>query len=108
MLGVLLIMLIFYGFVVLKIYVIGKSGWAAPRLKDAALSLDKLRECYLEVCPFFKQLLHYFELAQKVSSILLYFLFLLSIFFNFMNLFSDDTCNAEVIPKMQTSAWRSQ
>lgn len=29
---------------------IGKSGWAAPRLKDAALSLDKLREGYLEVC----------------------------------------------------------
>lgn len=28
----------------------GKSGWAAPRLKDAALSLDKLREAYMEVC----------------------------------------------------------
>jgi len=29
----------------------GKSDWAAPRLKDAALSLDKLREGYVEVCP---------------------------------------------------------
>lgn len=29
----------------------GKDGWAAPRLKDAALSLDKLREGYMEVCP---------------------------------------------------------
>jgi RIO kinase 1 len=28
---------------------IGRDGWAAPRLKDAALSLDKLRECYLEL-----------------------------------------------------------
>lgn len=31
--------------------VAGKAGWAAPRLKDAALSLDKLREGYVEVCP---------------------------------------------------------
>lgn len=28
---------------------IGKAGWAAPRLKDAALSEDKLRECYVEI-----------------------------------------------------------
>ncbi|BAT83713.1 hypothetical protein VIGAN_04091000 [Vigna angularis var. angularis] len=28
---------------------IGKSGWAAPRLKDAALSSDKLREGYVEI-----------------------------------------------------------
>ena len=28
----------------------GRDGWAAPRLKDAALSLDKLRESYLEAC----------------------------------------------------------
>ncbi|GMH31491.1 hypothetical protein Nepgr_033334 [Nepenthes gracilis] len=28
---------------------IGKAGWAAPRLKDAALSLDKLREGYVEM-----------------------------------------------------------
>lgn len=39
---------------VLKLHVlvmefIGKSGWAAPRLKDAALSLDELRECYVEI-----------------------------------------------------------
>lgn len=32
------------------ICVVGKTGWAAPRLKDAALSLDKLREGYMEVC----------------------------------------------------------
>ncbi|KAL2330331.1 hypothetical protein Fmac_017912 [Flemingia macrophylla] len=34
---------------VLVMEFIGKSGWAAPRLKDAALSLDKLREGYLEI-----------------------------------------------------------
>jgi len=28
----------------------GKDGWAAPRLKDANLSLDKLQEGYVEVC----------------------------------------------------------
>ncbi|CAH8303611.1 unnamed protein product [Eruca vesicaria subsp. sativa] len=28
---------------------IGRDGWAAPRLRDAALSLDKLRESYLEL-----------------------------------------------------------
>ncbi|XP_078432899.1 uncharacterized protein LOC144704361 [Wolffia australiana] len=28
---------------------IGKSGWAAPRLKDASLSNDKLREAYMEI-----------------------------------------------------------
>ncbi|XP_020580610.1 serine/threonine-protein kinase rio1-like [Phalaenopsis equestris] len=28
---------------------IGKTGWAAPRLKDANLSEDKLRESYLEI-----------------------------------------------------------
>lgn len=32
------------------LFLTGKSGWAAPRLKDAALSLDKLREGYVEVC----------------------------------------------------------
>lgn len=30
-------------------FMTGKAGWAAPRLKDAALSLDKLREGYVEV-----------------------------------------------------------
>ncbi|KAL9235834.1 hypothetical protein vseg_010568 [Gypsophila vaccaria] len=40
--------------ILLKLHVlvmefIGKSGWAAPRLKDAALSLDKLREGYVEI-----------------------------------------------------------
>lgn len=39
---------------VIRFVYLGKRGWAAPRLKDAALSLDKLRECYREVC------LHYF------------------------------------------------
>lgn len=34
---------------VLVMEFIGKSGWAAPRLKDAALSLDKLRESYMEI-----------------------------------------------------------
>ncbi|CAE6201430.1 unnamed protein product [Arabidopsis arenosa] len=34
---------------VLVMEFIGRDGWAAPRLKDAALSLDKLRECYLEL-----------------------------------------------------------
>ncbi|XP_015882168.3 uncharacterized protein LOC107418015 [Ziziphus jujuba] len=34
---------------VLVMEFIGKSGWAAPRLKDAALSLDKLREGYREM-----------------------------------------------------------
>ncbi|XP_051149904.1 uncharacterized protein LOC127264419 [Andrographis paniculata] len=34
---------------VLVMEFIGKSGWAAPRLKDSGLSLDKLRECYVEI-----------------------------------------------------------
>uniref|UniRef100_A0A6N2NHF1 Serine/threonine-protein kinase RIO1 n=1 Tax=Salix viminalis TaxID=40686 RepID=A0A6N2NHF1_SALVM len=34
---------------VLVMEFIGKVGWAAPRLKDAALSLDKLRESYMEM-----------------------------------------------------------
>ncbi|KAG5523100.1 hypothetical protein RHGRI_035040 [Rhododendron griersonianum] len=34
---------------VLVMEFIGKAGWAAPRLKDAALSLDKLREGYVEI-----------------------------------------------------------
>lgn len=34
---------------VLVMEFIGKAGWAAPRLKDAALSDDKLRESYLEI-----------------------------------------------------------
>ncbi|CAA7032959.1 unnamed protein product [Microthlaspi erraticum] len=34
---------------VLVMEFIGRDGWAAPRLKDAALSLDKLRETYLEL-----------------------------------------------------------
>ncbi|KAF3436881.1 hypothetical protein FNV43_RR19634 [Rhamnella rubrinervis] len=34
---------------VLVMEFIGKEGWAAPRLKDAALSLDKLREGYMEM-----------------------------------------------------------
>jgi serine/threonine-protein kinase RIO1 len=28
----------------------GKDGWGAPRLKDANLSLEKLRKGYAEVC----------------------------------------------------------
>lgn len=34
---------------VLVMEFIGKAGWAAPRLKDASLSSDKLREGYVEV-----------------------------------------------------------
>ncbi|KAL0391775.1 UNVERIFIED_CONTAM: Serine/threonine-protein kinase rio1 [Sesamum radiatum] len=34
---------------VLVMEFIGKAGWAAPRLKDADLSLDKLRESYVEI-----------------------------------------------------------
>ncbi|KAJ4835224.1 hypothetical protein Tsubulata_021049, partial [Turnera subulata] len=34
---------------VLVMEFIGKGGWAAPRLKDASLSLDKLREGYMEL-----------------------------------------------------------
>ncbi|KAL3641723.1 hypothetical protein CASFOL_012538 [Castilleja foliolosa] len=34
---------------VLVMEFIGKAGWAAPRLKDANLSHDKLRESYVEV-----------------------------------------------------------
>ncbi|KAI3806980.1 hypothetical protein L1987_22900 [Smallanthus sonchifolius] len=34
---------------VLVMEFIGTNGWAAPRLKDAALSLDKLREGYVEM-----------------------------------------------------------
>ncbi|XP_077229825.1 uncharacterized protein LOC143862641 [Tasmannia lanceolata] len=34
---------------VLVMEFIGKAGWAAPRLKDAALSEDKLRESYVEI-----------------------------------------------------------
>ncbi|KAL0432245.1 UNVERIFIED_CONTAM: Serine/threonine-protein kinase rio1 [Sesamum latifolium] len=34
---------------VLVMEFIGKAGWAAPRLKDADLSLDKLREGYVEM-----------------------------------------------------------
>lgn len=34
---------------VLAMEFIGKAGWAAPRLKDANLSLDKLRESYVEI-----------------------------------------------------------
>ncbi|KAM3385341.1 hypothetical protein ACQJBY_009310 [Aegilops geniculata] len=37
---------------VLAMEFIGKGGWAAPRLKDAALSDDKLRGAYLEVHPY--------------------------------------------------------
>lgn len=38
------------GVLLVIVFVTGKAGWAAPRLKDAALSLDKLREGYVEVC----------------------------------------------------------
>ncbi|KAI3914637.1 hypothetical protein MKW92_034767 [Papaver armeniacum] len=34
---------------VLVLEFIGKSGWAAPRLKDANLSEGKMRECYVQI-----------------------------------------------------------
>ncbi|XP_026454086.1 serine/threonine-protein kinase rio1-like [Papaver somniferum] len=34
---------------VLVMEFVGKSGWAAPRLKDANLSEDKMRECYVQI-----------------------------------------------------------
>ncbi|XP_040996006.1 serine/threonine-protein kinase rio1-like [Juglans microcarpa x Juglans regia] len=37
---------------VLVMEFVGKVGWAAPRLKDAALSLDRFCEGYVEVCPY--------------------------------------------------------
>lgn len=40
---------IFIEFLWFICFLTGKSGWAAPRLKDAGLSLDKLREGYVEV-----------------------------------------------------------
>nr|XP_029121528.1 serine/threonine-protein kinase RIO1 isoform X2 [Elaeis guineensis] len=41
---------------VLVMEFIGKSGWAAPRLKDAALSEDKLRESYVEIITIMRAL----------------------------------------------------
>ncbi|KAG1330926.1 serine/threonine-protein kinase RIO1 [Cocos nucifera] len=41
---------------VLVMEFIGKSGWAAPRLKDAALSEDKLREGYVEIITIMRTL----------------------------------------------------
>ncbi|KAM0935900.1 putative non-specific serine/threonine protein kinase [Dioscorea sansibarensis] len=41
---------------VLVMEFIGKSGWAAPRLKDASLSEDKLRECYVEIITIMRTL----------------------------------------------------
>ncbi|KAI3902791.1 hypothetical protein MKW92_052155 [Papaver armeniacum] len=34
---------------VLVMEFVGKQGWAAPRLKDANLSEDKMRECYVQI-----------------------------------------------------------
>lgn len=41
---------------VLVMEFIGKSGWAAPRLKDASLSEDKLRESYVEIITIMRTL----------------------------------------------------
>ncbi|EMS47287.1 Serine/threonine-protein kinase RIO1 [Triticum urartu] len=41
---------------VLVMKFIGKGGWAAPRLKDAALSDDKLREAYFEIVTIMRTL----------------------------------------------------
>ncbi|CAH9143820.1 unnamed protein product [Cuscuta epithymum] len=47
--------------IILKLHVlvmefIGKGGWAAPRLKDAALPLDRLREGYVEIIMVMRRL----------------------------------------------------
>ncbi|VAH59068.1 unnamed protein product [Triticum turgidum subsp. durum] len=44
---------------VLVMEFIGKGGWAAPRLKDAALSDDKLRETYFEIVTTMRTLVHH-------------------------------------------------
>uniref|UniRef100_A0A453S2Z8 Serine/threonine-protein kinase RIO1 n=5 Tax=Triticinae TaxID=1648030 RepID=A0A453S2Z8_AEGTS len=41
---------------VLVMEFIGKGGWAAPRLKDAALSVDKLHEAYFEIVTIMRTL----------------------------------------------------
>ncbi|PUZ52380.1 hypothetical protein GQ55_6G264900 [Panicum hallii var. hallii] len=41
---------------VLVMEFVGKGGWAAPRLKDAALSDDKLRESYFEIVTIMRTL----------------------------------------------------
>lgn len=41
---------------VLVMEFIGTSGWAAPRLKDATLSEDKLREAYMEIITTMRRL----------------------------------------------------
>ncbi|XP_068655745.1 uncharacterized protein [Aristolochia californica] len=41
---------------VLVMEFIGKSGWAAPRLKDADLSVDRLREGYVEMITMMRTL----------------------------------------------------
>lgn len=75
----------------------GRDGWAAPRLKDAALSLDKLRESYLEVCEwlnlFMVSSLPYWEFAD---------IFFVRFFF------SVDNSNENIVSEVQTGAWRSQ
>jgi RIO kinase 1 len=49
--------------VLLKMHVlvmtfIGKQGWAAPRLKDAELDLNKYEECYLQMVRVMRTLYH--------------------------------------------------
>ncbi|KAK6115610.1 hypothetical protein DH2020_007879 [Rehmannia glutinosa] len=67
---------------VLVMEFIGKAGWAAPRLKDADLSHDKLRKAMSSSLP-------------ETLCCLLFFV-------------PDDYGNANIISKMQASAWRSQ
>ncbi|RZC63749.1 hypothetical protein C5167_025536 [Papaver somniferum] len=44
-----------------KKFLTGKQGWAAPRLKDANLSEDKMRECYVQGN------LHMIDVSQSVD-----------------------------------------
>jgi RIO kinase 1 len=43
---------------VLVMSFIGKQGWAAPRLKDAKLDVDKLTECYYQIVRYMRRMFH--------------------------------------------------
>lgn len=49
---------------VLVMEFIGKEGYAAPRLKDANLSIEQLRECYLECVISMRTLYHHCRLVH--------------------------------------------
>lgn len=49
---------------VLLMTFIGEDGWAAPRLKDAKLSLNRARECYLQCIKIMRSLFHVCHLVH--------------------------------------------